>query len=114
MNLEQQTCSASIGKILVSDREINGLLAQVPGWSLAGREIRREFKLRDFRQAMELVNSVAAIANEQDHHPDIHISYNRVSLVLSTHTIGGLSLNDFILAARINLLPLGKAAGKAA
>ena len=113
MNLAQQTCSASIGRILLSGGEIDDLLAQVPGWSLSGREIRREFKLKNFRRAMELVNGVASIANEQDHHPDIHISYNRVTFVLSTHTVGGLSLNDFILAARINLL-LEKTAEKAA
>lgn len=105
MKLEEQRCIATIGMTPLSGRQIDGLLVQVPGWSLSGREIRREFKLKDFRQAMEFVNKVAAIADEQDHHPDIHISYNRVSLVLTTHRIGGLSMNDFILAARINLLP---------
>jgi 4a-hydroxytetrahydrobiopterin dehydratase len=53
---------------------------------------------------MNFVNSVAAIANEQDHHPDIVISYNKVQLTFSTHKIGGLSLNDFIVAARVDLL----------
>jgi 4a-hydroxytetrahydrobiopterin dehydratase len=66
------------------------------------RTIGREFRFRDFRQAMDFVNSIAAIANEQDHHPDIFISYNKVQLTLSTHKIGGLSLNDFIMAAKID------------
>ena len=114
MQLEQQTCSVSIGKTLLSGREIDGLLVQVPGWSLSGSEIRREFRLKNFRQAMEFVNNVASIANEQDHHPDIHISYNRVSLVLTTHKAGGLTLNDFILAARIDLLIDDMKAKKAA
>ncbi len=114
MKLEQQTCSATIGSTPLSDRQVDGLLVQVPEWSLTGKEIRREFKLRDFKQSMKLVNSVAAIANEQDHHPDIHISYNRVTLVLTTHKINGLSLNDFILAARINLLTAGGTAEMAA
>ncbi len=114
MKLEEQKCTANIGSTPLDDRQVNGLLVQVPGWSLAGSEIRREFKLKDFRQAMELVNSVAAIANEQDHHPDIHISYNRVTIVLTTHKIGELSMNDFILAARIGLLPLVEVTGKAA
>jgi 4a-hydroxytetrahydrobiopterin dehydratase len=114
MKLEEQTCTRTIGTTPLSEREVDGLLVQVPGWSLSGREIRREFKRKDFRQAMELVNAVAAVADEQDHHPDIHISYNRVTLVLTTHRTGGLSLNDFILAARINLLPGPGAAGKAA
>ncbi len=114
MKLEEQRCSANIGSTPISERQANGLLVQVPGWSLSGNEIRREFKFRDFKQAMEFVNRVAGIADEQDHHPDIHISYNRVSLVLTTHKINGLSMNDFILAARINLLPTAEAPGKAA
>ncbi len=114
MKLEEQTCSAAIGKTLLSGREIDALLVQAPGWSLAGRELKREFKLKDFRQAMEFVNRIAAIANEQDHHPDITISYNKVALVLTTHKIGGLSLNDFILAARISLMSDRELSKKAA
>ena len=114
MKLEEQTCSTNIGATPLSGRQVDGLLAQVTGWSLSGREIRREFRLKDFRQAMELVNAVASLADEQGHHPDIHISYSRVTLVLTTHSIGGLSMNDFILAARINLLPNIVMTGKAA
>lgn len=114
MKLEEQKCTANIGTTPLSGRQVDGLVTQVPGWSLSGRELRREIKLKDFRQAMELVNAVASIADDQDHHPDIHISYNRVTLVLTTHKIGGLSMNDFILAARINLLPALDVAGKAA
>ncbi len=77
-------------------------------------EIKREFRFKDFRQAMEFVNSVAAIANEQDHHPDIFISYNKVQLTLSTHKIGGLSLNDFIVAAKIDLAADRHGIGQAA
>lgn len=114
MKLEEQACSANIGTTPLSGRQIQGLLVQVPGWSRSGPEIRRKFKLKDFRQAMEFVNNIAAIADEQDHHPDIRISYNRVTIVLTTHKIGGLSMNDFILAARINLLPAAGVSGKAA
>jgi len=99
MKLEEQTCSTNIGATPLSGRQVDGLLAQVTGWFLSGREIRREFRLKDFRQAMEL---------------DIHISYNRVTLILTTHAIEGLSMNDFILAARINLLPNIVMTGKAA
>jgi 4a-hydroxytetrahydrobiopterin dehydratase len=53
---------------------------------------------------MDFVNNVASIANDQDHHPDIFISYNTVRLTLSTHKIGGISINDFIVAAKIDLL----------
>lgn len=62
----------------------------------------REFICKDFREAMTLVNRVADLAEAEQHHPDIEISYNKVRLKLSTHSIGGLSRNDFILAAKID------------
>ena len=88
----------------LSRTEAEGLMPQVAAWSLGEKEIKREFRFKDFREAMNFVNKVASAANEQDHHPDLFISYNAVQLTLSTHKIGGLSLNDFILAAKIDLL----------
>jgi len=88
----------------LSHKETEELLRKIPQWSLSGKSIQRESRFKDFRQAMDFVNNVASIANDQDHHPDIFISYNKVRLILSTHKIGGLSLNDFILAAKIDLL----------
>ena len=73
---------------------------------LEGKKIRHEFKFANFVQAMAFVNQVAAIAEEENHHPDLHIFYNRVVIELWTHAVGGLSENDFILAAKIEkLLP---------
>lgn len=94
--------------------ELEELLREVPRWSVGERTIGREFRFGDFRQAMEFVNNVAAIADEQDHHPDIFISYNKVQVTLSTHKIGGLSLNDFIVAARIDAIGGGRKIGQAA
>ena len=85
-------------------RDAGELATSVPQWTLLEKQIEREFKFKDFRQAMAFVNRVADAANEQDHHPDIQISYSRVRLTLSTHKIGGLSQNDFILAAKIDRL----------
>jgi len=85
-------------------REAAELARNVPQWTLSEKQIEREFKFKDFRKAMEFVNDVADAANEQDHHPDFYISYNRVQLTLSTHKIGGLSRNDFVLAAKIDRL----------
>jgi 4a-hydroxytetrahydrobiopterin dehydratase len=79
-------------------------MPQIPAWSLGEKEIKKELRFKDFRDAMSSVNRIAAVANEQDHHPDICISYNVIQLTLSTHKIGGLSLNDFIMAAKIDLL----------
>jgi 4a-hydroxytetrahydrobiopterin dehydratase len=78
---------------------------EVPGWEIAGSDIiRREFIFDDFRQAQAWLNNVADIAESEDHHPDIQWSYNKVTVELTTHAIGGLSENDFILAAKINEL----------
>ena len=88
----------------LSRTEAESLMPQIAAWSLGEKEIKREFRFKDFREAMNFVNKVAGVAHEQDHHPDIFISYSLVRLTLSTHKIGGLSLNDFILAAKIDQL----------
>ncbi len=81
--------------------EVHRLLEEVPGWTVKDNALEREFNFRNFKEAIDFVNNVAARAEEEDHHPDIHIYYNRVKLILSTHKIGGLSYNDFIMAAKI-------------
>ena len=90
----------------LTEEEVRKLLLQVEGWKADAEctKIFREFKFKDFKQAMGFVDKVAGLAEEEGHHPDIHIHYNRVRLELWTHAIGGLSENDFILAAKINAL----------
>jgi len=105
VKLAEKACKpVRTGTASLSRKEAEALLLQVPAWSLSDKDIRREFRFKDFRQAMDFVNKVASIANDQDHHPDIFISYNNVRLTLSTHKIGGLSMNDFIVAAKIDQL----------
>lgn len=65
------------------------------------KKIRHEFKFKDFVEAMEFVNKVAKLAEEESHHPNIHIYYNRVVIDLTTHNIKGFSENDFIMAAKM-------------
>ena len=79
-------------------------LGEVPSWTLDkdAKTISKEFKFKDFIGAINFVNNVAEIAESEGHHPDIHINYNKVLLELTTHAIGGLSENDFILAAKID------------
>ena len=84
--------------------EATKVLSEIPGWTLKNSTITREFKFKNFIEAMQFVNKVADLANSEDHHPDIHISYNKVRLDLTTHSIGGLSMNDFIVAAKANRL----------
>jgi len=98
----------------LSSKELDALLQQTPAWSLGDKEIARDFRFKDFREAMKFVNEVATIANEQDHHPDIFITYNKVRVAVSTHKIEGLSLNDFIVAAKIDVMADRKRHEKAA
>ena len=80
-------------------------LARVPGWTRAGRAITRTYRFDDFRSALAFVNRVGKVAERQQHHPDIDIRYNQVTLSLWTHDAGGLSERDFRLAASIDAEP---------
>lgn len=74
-------------------------------WEAVGKiKIRHSFEFGSFKQAMKFVNQVAVLAEAENHHPNIHILYNRVKIVCMTHVVGGLSRNDFILAAKIEIL----------
>lgn len=103
MNLETQKCEpCTEGTPPLTHDEARAMMAQVPGWTLTDKSLERDFTLKDFRAAIDFVNSVAEIADKEKHHPDISISYNKAHLSLWTHKAGGLSQNDFILAAKIN------------
>ena len=82
------------------------LAAQLPAWSvtMAPPRVARAFVFKDFLEAMSFVNRVAEVAEAAGHHPDIHIHWNRVEIVLWTHIIDNLTENDFIVAARIDVL----------
>ena len=84
--------------------EAEDYLMQINGWILdgEGKKISKEYKFKDFIGAVNFVNLVADIAEQEEHHPDIHIHYNKVTLELWTHAIGGLSENDFIVAAKVD------------
>lgn len=89
---------------LLSEEQIQARLKELKGWKREGKEIRKVVTLQDFVQAMGFVNSVAVLAERADHHPDIDIRWNKVSLALSTHSKGGLTENDFKLAKAIDAL----------
>ena len=82
------------------------LLADVKGWELVdGKLIRKRVRRKDFMDAVNAIQRIAPIAEAEDHHPDLHLTgYRNLTIELSTHAIGGLSENDFILAAKINQL----------
>lgn len=82
-------------------------LAQVPGWRADAdvKLIGRRFGFANFYQTMAFVNAVAEIAHAQDHHPDMMVGYDAVTVSFTTHSAGGLTLNDFICAAQVSALP---------
>ena len=87
---------------VLSEAEVQEGLAALPGWELREGRLRRQFQFRTFLRAIAFVNSVAYLAESAGHHPDITINYNKVTIKLTTHAIGGLSENDFIIAAKID------------
>jgi len=92
------------GAFPLTHEEAEKYLDQVSGWILneEAKRISKEYKFKDFIGAINFVNNVAEIAESEGHHPDIHINYNKVLLEFTTHAIGGLSENDFIVAAKID------------
>jgi 4a-hydroxytetrahydrobiopterin dehydratase len=90
---------------LLTEDEIAARLGRVAGWERTGNEITRTVTLGDFRDAMLYVGAVAHLAQAANHHPDIAISWNRVTLTLFTHSAGGLTEADFNLAGQIDSLP---------
>ena len=90
---------------LLTEEEIAAGLQRAAGWERAGDTITRTVKLGDFRDAMIYTGAVAHLAQAANHHPDIAISWNTVTLTLSTHSAGGLTENDFALASQISALP---------
>jgi 4a-hydroxytetrahydrobiopterin dehydratase len=89
--------------------QVKTLLPAVSEWhaTAAGKALRREWKVKDFATALDFFRRIGEVAEAQDHHPDLHLTdYRTVVIELSTHDVGGLSENDFILAAKIDQLPV--------
>ena len=86
--------------------EVEFYSKDVPDWNISedNKKISRQFVFKDFKQALNFVNNVGNLAENEGHHPDILVHWNKVTLDLWTHAVGGLSLNDFILAAKIDRL----------
>jgi len=95
-------CEGEVAKISLAEAE--RLLVGLVGWNMTGDRIEKAWEFKNFVAAMTFVNRVAELAEREGHHPDIVIHYNKVRFTLWTHAIGGLSLNDFILAAKMNHL----------
>jgi len=89
---------------LLTETQISAELAELPAWTREGNEISTITTRKDFRDALLYLGAVAYLAEKANHHPDVAISWNRVTLTLSTHSAGGLTANDFALARQISAL----------
>jgi 4a-hydroxytetrahydrobiopterin dehydratase len=87
---------------LIKAADLKNRMKKIPEWELEKNQIERTFEFDDFADAIDFVNAVAEVADDEEHHPDIDIRYNKVRLVLSTHSKGGLTELDFGLAERID------------
>ena len=103
--LAQRRCQAcEKGTPALGDDRVNQLLAEVPGWERRGGEIAKTFKFKNYYETMAFVNAAAWVSHREDHHPDLEVGYNKCRVRYSTHSVGGLSENDFICAAKLEAL----------
>ena len=106
-DLTQMKCVACEGGVpKLTEGDAKAFLTHTPLWTLApdAASIMRNFKFKNFKEALAFANSVGAIAEEEGHHPEITVGWGKVSVHLTTHAIGGLSENDFIVAAKVDQL----------
>lgn len=104
--LVQQHCKPLEGHHPMAAAEVESNLAQAPGWALVAGAIEKTYGFADFHRTMAFVNALAWIAHAEDHHPDLQLGYNRCTVRFNTHSVGGISINDFICAAKVDALLL--------
>lgn len=104
-DLALRSCSPQQGPALTREAA-EKLLKGLTDWTMnaEAKEIRRTLTFKNYYASMAFVNAVAWIAHREDHHPDMTVGYNKVTVAFSTHSVGGLSLNDFICAAKVDAL----------
>jgi 4a-hydroxytetrahydrobiopterin dehydratase len=97
-----KACEGGAGRL--GNAEVAALLNEVPGWERTGEEIAKTFNFKNYFETMAFVNATAWVSHREDHHPDLEVGYNKCRVRYSTHSVGGLSENDFICAAKIDAL----------
>jgi 4a-hydroxytetrahydrobiopterin dehydratase len=103
-SLRHQRCRSMIGQPAMSPADITAHQPQVPGWALVEGSLERSFHFTDFHRTMAFVNAVAWIAQQEDHGPDLMVNWTTCRVRFNTHDVNGLSLNDFICAAKVDAL----------
>ncbi|MBC7957095.1 MAG: 4a-hydroxytetrahydrobiopterin dehydratase [Cytophagales bacterium] len=102
-NLLSQKCQALTGAPM-REAAVRDHLAQVSGWHLNNGAIEKTFSFKNYHETIAFVNALAWVAHTEDHHPDLAVSYNRCVVRLNTHSVSGISINDFICAAKADAL----------
>ena len=100
--LAEQHCHAGAARL--RDADLAGHLSTLTGWSAADARLSKTFAFADFHETIGFVNALAWIANREDHHPDLAVSYNRCTVSWSTHDAGGITENDVVCAAKTDAL----------
>jgi 4a-hydroxytetrahydrobiopterin dehydratase len=101
--LEKRCVPCEGGMPTLTPEEIAPLLAQIQGWQVKeGKKLEKRFRFGDFVQAVAFVNAITPVAEDEGHHPDLYVTWGAVRVSLWTHAVGGLTENDFILAAKID------------
>ena len=94
--------------IALTDTQINAYLATIPGWAMAAGKLCKTFSVNNYYENLAFFNACALVFHADDHHPETHLSYNRCSFAFDTHSVnegrGGISINDFICAAKVDAL----------
>lgn len=106
MNLSEKHCVPCRGGVPpLGGEELEQMKAQVPGWEVVnGHHLHRTYDFPDFRTALDFVNRVGAVAEQEGHHPDLYLAWGKVGVKIWTHKIDGLTESDFVLAAKIESL----------
>jgi 4a-hydroxytetrahydrobiopterin dehydratase len=102
-NLLHRRCQPLSGAPM-AEPEIRSHLNEVPGWHFTGTRIEKTFTFKNWLETLSFVNAMGWVCHTEDHHPDATLGYNRCVVAFSTHSVGGVSINDFICAAKLNAL----------
>jgi 4a-hydroxytetrahydrobiopterin dehydratase len=103
-SLAQQRCTPLEGGQPLSTAELTARLPEVPGWALSGEFIEKTFSFGNYHETMAFMNALAWICHQEDHHPEVLLTYNRCVVRFNTHSVNGISVNDLICAAKANAL----------
>jgi 4a-hydroxytetrahydrobiopterin dehydratase len=102
--LFESHCRAFEGGSPMSDDAVQAQLVELPEWESDGKRIHRSYKFANYWETIVFVNAVAFVVHREDHHPELVVGYNRIDVRFDTHSVGGISLNDFICAAKCEAL----------